>query len=108
MRQVTLSSEETQIVQIVLGGKSYQFRFYPFRTLMYMDAQLNKDYVFAGKRIMSNKWLLPHYVTPDGSNLRFETYKPDANSYVWYEGFNTKFRLVVYNADEVTEINGKT
>ena len=37
-------------------------------------------------------------------NIRFETYQSDGNDYVWWEGFNTKFRLTAYTEDEIKEM----
>ena len=50
---------------------------------------------------MANEWLLPNYVAEGIGNIRFETYAADKDDYVWFEGFNSKFRLVSYNADEI-------
>ena len=59
------------------------------------------EYIVAGKRVMSNQWLIPHYIKRIGGNFRFEAYESDSDDYVWYTGFNTKFRLTVYNASEI-------
>lgn len=101
MRQVTLKKEESQTISVGLGGKTYTFRIYHFRTLMYIDIRRGKEYLVTGKRIMSNEWIIPSYKSNYDGNVRFETYTPDKDSYVWYEGFNTKFRFVVYTADEI-------
>ena len=61
---------------------------------MYVDISQNTYSIVSGKRVMANQWLLPNYVAEGIGNLRFETYKADGDDYVWYEGFNTKFRLV--------------
>ena len=108
MKQVNLKTEETQTVRITLGGRNYGLRIYPFRGLMYADVTRNKEYVLAGKRIMANQWVLPLYYTAGKGNFRFETYIADRNSYVWYEDFNSKFRLVIYDGEEIAEMrNGE-
>ena len=70
---------------------------------MYADVRIGNQYVVAGKRVMANQWILPLYVTA-GGNFRIETYAADRDDYVWYEGFNTKFRLVVYSGEEMAEM----
>ena len=101
MTQLNLKIEESQTIRLSIGGIPYEIRLYQFRGLMYIDVKKRKEYVFAGKRVMSNQWLLPKYVTAGDGNIRFETFYSDAESYVWYEGFNTKFRLIAYGKDDL-------
>lgn len=103
MKQIMLKNDESQTIRIAIGGRPYTFRFYPFRSLMYVDIMRYKDYLVAGKRIISGEWLIPPYMSNEDGNARFETWAPDRESYVWYEGFNTKFRFMVYGAEEMEE-----
>ena len=103
MQQVTLKNEEVQTLRLALGGVPYIFRFYPFRSLMYVDITKVKNVIVAGKRVMVGEWLVPPYMSNEDGNVRFEAWAPDRESYVWYEGFNTKFRFMVYGADELEE-----
>jgi hypothetical protein len=99
-----LNTEEEQETTISMGGRSFRIRFYPFRNLMYMDLSDGEESVFNGKRVMANQWILPNYIAEDVGNMRFETYASDSEDYVWWAGFNTKFRLVSYTPDEIAEI----
>ena len=108
MDQQYLGVVEEQNLTTVIGGRLYRFRFYPFRNQMYMDLHSGEDYIFAGKRIMTNRWILPDYLAAENGNLRFETYAPDANEYVWWEGFNKKFRLVAYSYKEIKDMENKS
>ena len=105
MTQITLKKEETQDVRIPIGSSVYNVHIFPFRNLMYIDIMRDGEYVVAGKRVMSNQWLIPHYIKKIGGNFRFEAYESDSDDYVWYTGFNTKFRLTVYNASEIDGMN---
>ena len=105
MQQQYLSVSEEQTVYVRLGGRTYKVRFYPFRELMYMDIILDEEYVVAGQRVIPNQWLIPEYLTGEYGNFRFETYEADGDDYVWWEGFNVKFRLCCYSEAEVEEIN---
>lgn len=106
MELVSLKKKEEQSMRISLGGSVYKTRIYAFRGLMYIDISRNNGYIVTGKRIMANQWLLPHYVVDSGGNFRFETYQADADDYVWYDGFNTKFRLTSYRTDELAAMEG--
>lgn len=101
MTQRYLNVEEEQTVNYTIGGRSFLFRFYGFRDIMYMDVKEGETNIMAGKRVMANRWILPSYIAEGYGNLRFETYASDANDYVWWEGFNTKFRLVSYTDAEL-------
>ena len=107
MTQRFIENAEEQEVSFNLNGETFLFRFYAFRDLMYMDLRHNDEYVAAGKRVMANQWLLPSYVAEGVGNFRFETYKADGDDYVWWEGFNVKFRLVSYTADEIAELESE-
>lgn len=101
MEQRDIGIQEEQTLGISVNGASYTFRFYPFRNLMYMDLTQNEIDIIRGKRVIPNKWLIPNYVAEGSGNVRFETYDADGDDYVWWEGFNTKFRLMVYTDDEI-------
>ncbi|MBO6031934.1 MAG: hypothetical protein J6Q22_10875 [Prevotella sp.] len=103
MTQVMLKNEESQTVLLSIGGVAYEIHFYQFRTLTYIDVKKGKEYVLAGKRVLSNQWLIPRYVTAGSGNIRFETYSSDEDSYVWYEGFNTKYRLMAYGKKDLPD-----
>jgi hypothetical protein len=108
MTQRFILKVEDQTKVLAINGKSFQFRFYAFRDLMYVDisqaARNGDNSIVNGKRIMANRWLLPNYVAEGIGNIRFETYEADGDDYVWYEGFNTKFRLVSYTDAEIKQI----
>lgn len=106
MELVTLNKKEEQTFRLSLGSSVYRIRLYAFRGLMYIDISRNNGVVVMGKRIMSNQWLLPHYVVRSGGNFRFETYQADNDEYVWYTGFNTKFRLTSYRTEEIAAMEG--
>lgn len=104
MTQRYLDKVEDQTAYYMLGRQSFSFRFYPFRGLMYMDIARGDVDIVNGKRVLPNRWLLPEYVAMEVGNLRFETYVADGDDYVWWEDFNTKFRLMDYTADEFAEV----
>lgn len=106
MELVSLRKKEEQNLRISLGSSVYNTRIYAFRGLMYMDISRNGEYIVAGKRVMANQWLLPHYVVDSGGNFRFETFQADRDDYVWYDGFNTKFRLTSYRTEELEAMEG--
>lgn len=95
---------EDQETTLAVNGNSFHFRFFAFRSLMYMDITRQGRDVCRAKRIMANQWLLPNYVAEGIGNIRFETYKSDGDDYVWYDGFNTKFRLTSYTDEEIKQI----
>ena len=103
MRQIGLRQDEVQDTRISIGSSVYNVHLFAFRGLMYIDVMRDGEYIVAGKRIIANQWLLPHYVRKMGGNFRFETYQSDREEYVWYTGFNTKFRLTVYGSEEIDE-----
>ena len=43
-------------------------------------------------------------MTGEGGNFRFETYDADKDEYVHHSGFDTKFRLCSYSAEEIDEM----
>ena len=92
---------EEQEISLAINGRTFHFRFFPFRSLMYVDISRRGEAIYNAKRIISNKWLLPNYVAEGIGNIRFETYASDGDDYVWWDGFNTKFRLVSYTDDEI-------
>lgn len=104
MTQRYLEVIEEQTTSLSINGKSFTFHFFAFRNLMYVDISRNGENIVISKRVMPNKWLIPEYVATGIGNIRFETYKADEDDYVWWEGFNTKFRLVSYKADEIKEL----
>ena len=74
---------------------------------MYADISQDTTQIANGKRMIPNKWLLPNYVAEGAGNIRFETYKSDGEDYVWWEGFNVKFRLCSYTAEEIAELEAE-
>ena len=108
MTERSLNIEEEQEVSISMRGGSFRIRFYPFRNLMYMDLTSRDEPIFSGKRVMANQWILPSYIAEETGNMRFETYASDSDDYVWWEGFNTKFRLVSYTPEEIAEMESTT
>ena len=107
MEQRYIGVQEEQTASISVNGASYTIRLYPFRDLMYMDLTQNDVDIIRGKRIITNKWLIPSYVAEGNGNVRFESYKSDGDDYVWWEGFNTKFRLMVYTDEEIKALEEK-
>ena len=105
MTERYLDITEDQDTTLSIGNRSWHFHFYPFRSLMYVDVTRNGEYILAGKRLMANRWILPNYVAEGHGNLRFETYVSDGDEYVWWEGFNEKFRLVSYTDKEIKEMD---
>ena len=104
MQQQFLSVSEEQIIYVRLGDRTYKVRLFSFRELMYIDIIWDDEYVVAGQRVMANSWLIPEYKTGNAGNFRFETYKADGDDYVWWEGFNVKFRLCCYSREEIARI----
>ena len=107
MTERYLNVIEDQTYNLTMGDAGFLFHFYAFRGLMYFDVKQDDEYLLAGKRVMANRWLLPTYMTGDNGNLRFETYKSDGEDYVWWEGFNEKFRLVSYTEEEIAEMDAE-
>ena len=105
MTQRYIANTEDQTISLSINGRSFMFRFFAFRGLMYVDISQRDSYIVTGKRVLTNRWLLPEYIANEIGNIRFETYKADEDEYVWYEGFNTKFRLVSYKATELEEMD---
>ena len=103
-----IANIKDQTVTISINGVSFRFRFFAFRELMYVDISKKDADIVTGKRIMTNRWLLPVYAAEGIGNIRFETYKADEDDYVWYEGFNTKYRLVSYRANEIEKMEAET
>jgi len=108
MTERYIATTEDQTTVLSINGKSFTFRFFAFRGLMYVDISRNDVRIVTGKRIMANRWLIPEYVATGIGNIRFETYKADGDDYVWYEEFNNKFRLVAYKASEIEEMEAKS
>ena len=103
MIQVTLKDEDYQTVSVSFGAIEYSITLYKFRSLVYFNVRRGREYVLAGKRCMTNQWMLPLYLTSGEGNLRFETYAADRESYVWPDGFNTKFRLMAYSRTDLPD-----
>ena len=95
---------EDQVVNLAINGRTFNFHFYPFRGLMYMDVTRKGTPIYSGKRVMANQWLISHYIAEGIGNIRFETYAADDEEYVWWEGFNNKFRLVSYTDEEIKQM----
>lgn len=108
MTERHIANVEDQTTYLSINGKSFSFRFYAFRGLMYVDITRNDENLVIGKRVIANRWLLPEYIATGIGNIRFETYKADGDDYVWYEGFNTKFRLVSYREKEIEEMEAES
>lgn len=108
MIQQFLQNIEEQNISFGVNGRSFSFRFFAFRELMYVDIERNGVKILNAKRVMANQWLLPNYIAKGIGNLRFETYKADGDDYVWYDGFNTKFRLMTYTDAEIQELESST
>lgn len=104
MTQRYIGNVEDQAVSLSINGKTFSFHFFAFRNLMYVDISRNGEYLVRAKRVMPNRWLIPEYSATGIGNIRFETYKADEEDYVWYDEFNTKFRLVSYRANEIEEM----
>ena len=104
MTQRYIANSEEQELTLSINGTAFHFRFFAFRNLMYVDISRNQKSVVNAKRVMSNQWLLPNYVAEEIGNIRFETYESDGDDYVWYDGFNTKFRLVTYTDAEIKKM----
>lgn len=104
-RNLVVTSEQT--ARISLGGQSIALHFFPFRELMYVDISIGSQSIVYGKRVLPNQWLLPNYVAEGRGNMRFETYASDGQDYVWWEGFNKKFRFCAYNVKELAELESK-
>ena len=98
---------EDQEVNLALNGRTFHFHFFAFRDLMYVDVSRRSMVIFNGKRVMANQWILPNYIAEGIGNIRFETYASDGDDYVWWEGFNHKFRLVSYTDDEIKQMEAE-
>ena len=108
MTQRNIANTADQTTVLSINGKSFTFRFFAFRGLMYVDITRNDVKIVTAKRVMANRWLIPEYAAVDIGNIRFETYKSDGDDYVWYDEFNTKFRLVSYRAKEIAAMEAKS
>lgn len=104
MTERTLNNIPEQERTFTIKQISFRFRFYVYRDLMYVDIRKIGEYIVRAKRVLANKWLIPEYHGEGIGNIRFETYEADSEDYVWYEDFNTKFRLVSYTAAEIDEL----
>lgn len=108
MTQQFLQNIEDQNISFNINGRSFFFRFFAFRALMYVDVERNGVQILNAKRVMANQWIIPNYIAEGIGNIRFETYKSDGDDYVWYEGFNVKFRLMAYTDAEIKELERAT
>lgn len=108
MTQRNILQVPEQTARISIMGARFSFHFLAFRNLMYMDISEGDRVLVTGKRVMSNAWLIPSYEAEGIGNIRFETYKSDRDDYVWYDEFNTKFRLVSYSDAEIKAMAGET
>ena len=105
MEERTLSVTDEQTIYIALGNDVATVRLYAFHGLMYCDIYFRKDdYLVAGQRVITGVWMMPTYTNKIYGNLRFESYDSDGDDYVWWEGFNTKFRLVTYTKEEMEQM----
>ena len=107
MQQIELVIEEEQETGITIGSVQYAIRLFAFRNMMYIDISVNNQDIVLGKRVISNSWLVPDYATQGEGNMRFECYKADGKDHVWWEQFNTKFRLTTYTKEEIEEMDAK-
>ena len=98
---------EDQTITLAVNGKSFSFHFFAFRGLMYVDVKRRGEFILAAKRVMANQWILPNYIAEGIGNIRFETYASDGDDYVWYDGFNVKFRLVSYTDAQIKQIEAE-
>lgn len=101
MKNYSLAQIDDLSTIISLGNGTYTLRLYAFRELIYADVLENDKYVVSGKRVMLGEWIIPPYLVQGRGNIRFEAYAADSDDYVWYTGYNTKFRLVGYTAKEI-------
>lgn len=108
MVQQELLIQAEQEGYIGCNGTQIMFRLFAFRGIMYMDITIGDEAIVLARRVIPNQWLLPNYVAQGMGNIRFETYKSDGNDYVWWEGFNTKYRLTSYTEEEIAEMEAKT
>ena len=108
MQQQFVSVSEEQTIYVRLGGRTYKVRLYSFRELTYIDVEMGGEYIIAGQRVMANRWIIPEYMAGEDGNFRFETYASDGDDYVWWEGFNKKFRLCCYSQEEIDEMEAKS
>ena len=107
MQQIELVKEEEQETGLTIGSVQYNIRLFAFRNMMYIDISENNQDIVLGKRVMPNVWIVPDYATQGEGNMRFECYKADGNDYVWWEQFNSKFRLTTYTQAEIDEMEPK-
>lgn len=107
MTQKYLQQIPEQTAYITVYGRMFNFHFYTFRGLVYVDIKRDTNYVVSGKRVLPNVWLLPRSIAVGYGNVRFETYAADGDDYVWYDGFNKKFRLMVYSDEEIEELEAQ-
>lgn len=105
MTQRYLLNLPEQEMDITLKSTNFHLRFYSFRNLTYVDIHRGQVPMCLGKRVMANWWLFPEYISHTYGNVRFETYKSDGDDYVWYEGFNTKFRLMAYSVSDMEQLD---
>lgn len=101
MTEYTISETEEQTLNIRLENEIFVLRLYAFRDLMYADVLRGEEYLICGRRVIEGEWLIPPYAASQYGNLRFESFAADRDEYVWYTGFNSKFRLVAYTAEDV-------
>lgn len=107
MYQIGLSVRKENDFFFSIQPTLYRFHMYEFRSVMYLDLLQDDEYIYAGKKVLINQWLIPPVVSVEGGNLRFEAYKADGDSYVWWEDLNKKFRLVGYDASEMKELTDR-
>ena len=101
-RQLANTTEQTLWIRI--GDTSFTIRLYEFRSVTYADVKDGTDYLICGVRVLPNKWILPGIVGTDAGNFRFESYSADRDEYPVHDGFNEKFVLSYYTADEIAEM----
>ena len=101
MKTYSLANIDDLTTILQLGREVFTVRLYGFRDITYADVLQNNEYIVAGKRVMIGDWILPKYLVSEFGNVRFEAYSSDSDEYVWYTGYNTKFRLVSFTANEI-------
>lgn len=104
MTQISLSNLDDQQIYFTMSGIQLVIRLFVFRNQMYIDINYDNTDVVLGKRVLSNKWLLPSYIAANNGNFRFETYKSEREDYITPDGFNTKYRFMSYSATEINQM----
>ena len=100
-----LVKKARQTVWITIKSTTFEISLFPINSVMYISVRTSpNDVIVASRRIVANEWLLPSYKVISSGNFRFEVYSADADEYVWYDGFNDKFRFCWYTNEEIAEM----